>query len=200
MANADAAFGLRPMGLNVDKQTNVYAVDTTAASALYIGDPVTLTGSADANGIPEVGPCTISDTTTANNSPIMGVIVGVASSKEGTQLQNDNKYIAATPGAGKYVIVCDDPDASFVIQEDGNLGVAGVGAHYNLELAAGNATSGISKTEIDSSTADTSDATNSANVKVMRLVQSPDNSVGTNANWEVKIVNHQLRGEVNRAV
>jgi hypothetical protein len=192
MANADAAFGLRPMGLNVDKQTNIYAVDATSASAIYLYDPVTLTGTADANGIPEVRLCTIADTTTANMSPIMGVVVGVASSKEGTQLQDDNKYIAATPGAGKYVIVCDDPDATFAVQEDGNLGVAGVGNNFRLVIAAGNATSGISKTEIDSSTAGAN--VGLTNVKVLRLIQSPDNAVGTNANWEVQIADHQLRG------
>lgn len=200
MANADAAFGLRPLGLNTDKQTSVYSVDATSASAIYINDPVTMTGSADANGIPEVGPITVDDATPANNSPIVGIVVGVASDKTGGQLQDDNKYVSATPGAGKYVIVADDPDLTFAVQEDGDLGVAGVGAHFNLEIAAGNNTSGVSKTEIDSSTADVTDAAGEYNLKVMRLRQSPDNEVGTNAVWECRFVNHQLRGEVNRAV
>lgn len=191
MANADAAFGLRPLGLNVDKQTNVYSV-STSSGALYIGDPVTLTGTADANGIAEIKSCTIATTTTANMSPIMGVVVGFASDKAGTQLQDDNKYLAATPAAGNYVIVCDDPDATFIAQEDGDLGVAGVGNNYRLVLTAGNTTSGVSKTEIDSSTAGAD--VGLTNVKVLGLHQSPDNEVGTNAVWKVQIADHQLRG------
>jgi len=146
MANADAAFGLRPLGLNVDKQTNVYAVDST--NAIYIGDPVSLTGTGDDDGVPQVKLALISDATTTNNTPIMGVVVGVASSKEGTQLQDDAKYVAAA-ATGKYVIVCDDPDATFAVQEDsagGALAKTNIGQNANLEIAAGSATSGISGT------------------------------------------------------
>lgn len=205
MANADAAFGLRPIryvsGAPYNGAANVYAVDTSSAAAIYIGDPVSLAGTADAAGIQTVKSVTIDDTTTSNNTPIVGVVVGVASSRQGSQLQDDNKYVDASPSANtSYVLVADDPDLLFAVQEDGNLGIAGVGAHYNLELAAGNTTSGISKTEIDSSTAATSDAENDYNVKVMRLRQEPNNAPGTNAVWEVMIVNHAFRGETDRAV
>jgi len=189
MANADAAFGLRPMGLGSDKQTNIYSVDATGASAIYLYDPVTLTGTADANGIPEVRLTTVAATTTANNLPIVGVVVGFASSKEGTQLQGDTKYAAATPGSGVYAIVADNPDEVFLAQEDGNLGVAGVGNNFRLVLAAGSTTSGISGSEIDSSAVSTD--VGLTNVKVVGLHQSPDNEVGTNAVWKVRISKHQ---------
>lgn len=209
MANADAAFGLRPIryvsGAPYNGAANVYAISGTSGDgAVYIGDPVSLVGTADANGIQKVSLTSITaapTATTDTQEPIVGVVVGVASSRQGDQLQDDDKYVASgTGGAGKYVLVADDPNLLFEVQEDGNLGIAGVGAHFQLAITAGNNTSGISKTEIDSSDVSTSDASNESNVKVLRLRQKPDNSVGTNAVWEVMIVNHAYRSGVNTAI
>ncbi len=190
MANADAAFGLRPLGYDVDKQTNVYAVDAT--NAIYIGDPVSLTGTGDTEGVPQVKLAVISDATTTNNTPIMGVVVGVCSDRNGSSLQDDAKYVAAS-ATGKYVRVVDDPDALFVVQEDSGgaaLAVTAIGQNANLEIAAGSATSGLSGTEIDSSKIGTDTA---FSVKILGLYQTPDNAVGDNAVWKVQIANHQLR-------
>lgn len=190
MANADAAFGLRPLGLNVDKQTNVYAVDST--NAIYVGDPVSLTGTGDDDGVPQVKLAVINDAVTTSNTPIMGVVVGVCSDRNGGSLQDDAKYVAAA-ATGKYVRVCDDPEATFIVQEDsagGALAKTNIGQNANLEIAAGNATSGLSGTEIDSSKVGTDVA---FSVKILGLVQSPDNAIGNNAVWKVKIANHQMR-------
>lgn len=196
MANADAAFGLKPVrdvsGAPYCGQANLYYLNDST-NAAYIGDVVFAAGTA-VNGIEEVNKAgTIDDTTPANNTPIVGVIVGFASGKDGSQLRDDNRYVAA--GATSYALVADDPDLLFQVQEDGNFGAAGVGNTWNLEVAAGSTITGLSATEIDSSVT-AANATTGAHVRVLRLAQLPKNSVGTNAVWEVQINNHRARAGV----
>lgn len=195
MANVDAAFGLRPVRYS-DEGVNIYYCNDST-NGIYIGDPVFAAGTADSNGIEEVNRAgTVDDTTPANNTPIVGVVVGFASDKAGTQLRDDTRYIAA--GSTGYALVCDDPEALFEIQEDsvgGALAAAAVGGGYNLELAAGSTVTGLSGVEIDSSvTAATNSA--SANVRIAGLARRPDNAIGTNAKWEVYITNHRARAGV----
>ena len=192
MANADAAFGLRPIadasGAPYNGARNIYSVDATSgAAAVYIGDPVKLTGTADSNGIPQVA---IANGTT---EAMIGVVVGFASDKSGSQLQDDTKYLAGgTNNAGRYALVADDPNLVFAVQEDstgGALAATDVGSNKYLAIVAGNTTSGVSKTELDSS----SSTTSAHGVKVLRLRQTANNAIGTNAEWEVIISNH-VRG------
>lgn len=195
MANVDAAFGLRPVRYS-DEGVNIYYCNDST-NGIYIGDPVFAAGTADSNGIEEVNRAgTVDDTTPSNNTPIVGVVVGFASDKAGTQLRDDTRYIAA--GSTGYALVCDDPEALFEIQEDsvgGALAAAAVGGGYNLELAAGSTVTGLSGVEIDSSvTAATNSA--SANVRIAGLARRPDNAIGTNAKWEVYITNHRARAGV----
>ena len=195
MANVDSPFGLRPVRYN-DEDVNIYYVNDST-NAVFIGDPVFAAGTADSNGIEEVNRAgTVDDTTPSNNSPIVGVVVGIASDKAGTQLRDDTLYLAA--GSTGYALVCDNPDVLFEIQEDsagGALAAAAVGGNYNLELAAGSTVTGLSGVEIDSSvTAATNSA--SANVRIAGLARRVDNAIGTNARWEVKIVNHRARAGV----
>lgn len=190
MANVDSPFGLRPVryvsGAPYNGAANLYYFAADASIAAYIGDPVYASGTA-VGGIEQVtNTGTIDDATPANNTPIVGVVVGFASSKAGTQLRDDNRYVAA--GATSYALVADDPSLLFHIQEDGNLGNAGVGNCFNIEAAAGSTVTGLSGAEIDSSAVGT-DA--DRNLKVLRLAQTPKNSVGTNAVWEVIIQNHR---------
>lgn len=195
MANVDAAFGLRPVRYS-DEGVNIYYCNDST-NGIYIGDPVFAAGTADSNGIEEVNRAgTVDDTTPSNNTPIVGVVVGFASDKAGSQLRDDTRYIAA--GSTGYALVCDDPEALFEIQEDsagGALAAAAVGGGYNLELAAGSTVTGLSGVEIDSSvTAATNSA--SANVRIAGLARRPDNAIGTNAKWEVYITNHRARAGV----
>ena len=195
MANSDSPFGLRPVRFN-DEDVNIYYVNDST-NAVYIGDPVFAAGTADAFGIEEVNRAgTVDDATPSNNTPIVGVVVGFASDKAGTQLRDDARYVAA--GSTSYALVCDNPDVLFEVQEDsvgGALAAAAVGGGYNLEIAAGSTVSGLSGVEIDSSV---TAATNSsgAHVRIAGLARRPDNEIGTNAKWEVYITNHRARAGV----
>ena len=201
MANVDAPFGLKPLryksGAPYNGAVNVYAISDDT-NAIFIGDPIYATGSADSDGIEIVDrKGTIDDSTPANNTPIAGVVVGFASSKHGDSIRDDLRYVAANE-TGRYALVADDPDLLFAVQEDsvgGALAVGAVGGGYNLEAATGDTVTGLSAFEIDSSvTAAVSSA--SANVKILRLSQQPKNAVGTNAVWEVEILNHRARAGV----
>jgi len=192
MANSDSPFGLRPVRYDAEDVNIYYVNDST--NAVYIGDPVFASGSADAFGIQEVNRAgTIADATPSNNTPIVGVVVGFASDKAGTQLRDDARYVAA--GSTSYALVCDNPDVVFEIQEDsvgGALAATAVGANYNFTTTAGSTVSGLSGVEIDSS--DTSDNTSPyAALRIKGLARRPDNEIGTNAKWEVQIVHHQSR-------
>lgn len=200
MANVDAAFGLRPVryqsGAPYNGAVNIYYCNDST-NGIYIGDPVFAAGTADSNGIEEVNRAgTVDDTTPSNNTPIVGVVVGFASDKAGTQLREDNLYIPA--GSTGYALVADDPGLLFEIQEDsvgGALAAAAVGGGYNLELAAGSTVTGLSGVEIDSSVTAATNAAG-ANVRIVGLSRKPDNEIGTNAVWEVYINNHRARGGV----
>lgn len=195
MANVDSPFGLRPVRYN-DEDVNIYYVNDST-NAIYIGDPVFAAGTADAFGIEEVNRAgTVDDATPSNNTPIVGVVVGFASDKAGTQLRDDTRYVAA--GSTSYALVCDNPDVLFEIQEDsvgGALAAAAVGGGYNLELATGSTVTGLSGVEIDSSVTAATNAAG-ANVRIAGLARRPDNAIGTNAKWEVYITNHRARAGV----
>ena len=195
MANVDSPFGLRPVRYDAE-DVNIYYVNDDS-NAIFIGDIVFAAGTSDANGIETVDrKGTVDDTTPSNNTPIVGVVVGFASDKAGTQLRDDARYVAA--GSTSYALVCDNPDVLFEVQEDsvgGALAAAAVGGGYNLEIAAGSTVSGLSGVEIDSSV---TAATNSsgAHVRIAGLARRPDNEIGTNAKWEVYITNHRARAGV----
>ena len=186
MANADAAFGLRPVryvsGAPYNGAANKYyipASDTT--TAVYIGSLVKLAGGADANGIPTV------TGNVATSNPVVGVVVGVV-----PETADSLRYRANS--TARYVWVADDPNLLFEVQEDsdgGALAATAAGATCQLTgFTSGSTTTGLSAIELDSSnvseTSDTDD-----DVRIIALVQRPDNAVGTNAKWLVRLNVHQ---------
>ncbi len=194
MANADAPFGLIPTryvsGAPYNGAANVYAV-LDATNDLGVGSAVSLTGTA-IDGVAQVQRVTVDDETPANNTPIVGVIVGVVDDANGTVFRENVRYIDNNTAG--FALVADDPNLLFKMQEDGDLDNEGVGAHFNIEFGTFSTVFGQSRDEIDSSTAEASDSDNAYNLKVLRLFpEQATNSVGTNAVWEVMIVNHALR-------
>lgn len=189
MANADAAFGLRPVrylsGAPYNGAARKYYIPATDTdSAAYIGSLVKLTGGADANGIPVV----TANVSTGN--PVVGVVVGVV-----PETADSLRYRANS--TARYVLVADDPNLLFEVQEDGAMAITAVGATCTLTgFTSGSTVTGLSAVELDSSeiseTSDTDD-----DVRIIELVQRPDNAQGTNAKWLVRLNVHQY---VNAAV
>jgi len=189
MANADAPFGLRPVrhksGAPYNGAATRYYVPSSDSTAIYIGGLVKLAGSADANGIASV------TGNVATADIVLGVVVGVEPVTHESTI-----YRAAS--TERYVLVADDPDLIFWAQEDSvaeDMVVGDVGSTADLTgFTSGSTTSGRSSIEIDSSSA--GGTTGDHDVQVLGLAQLVNNEVGSNAIWEVRLLNHAKSGDV----
>lgn len=148
MANVDRAGGFKPVA-NLSGvatgQITMYHVKSDYATAVFIGDVVSLTGAADTGGIGDVDIC-------AAGEVITGAVVGVKVDRSVAATEHPG-YIPASTGG--YVFVADSPHQLFEVQEDsagGAAGVAAVGNVFNHTVAtAGSTTTGMSGHELDSS-------------------------------------------------
>lgn len=183
MANTDSPRGLTPAryrsGHAYTGAARIYRKSTTAG-IIGVGDPVIkVTDSSDPLGRPEI----VRHTTGA---AITGVVVGI----EPTRNDLEKKLLLSADEG--YVLVADDPDLLFRVQEDSigsNLVVTNIGQHVDLVTAIdANTTTGRSNYELDSS-ALAADNT----LIIEELVQREDNAVGTNAEWLVSINLHTER-------
>lgn len=156
---------------------NMYYHAAADATALYIGDPVLKAGSADGAGIASVVRATAA-------GAITGIVVGF--------VPNGVVDVAGYGAASTayYVLVDDDPDRIYEIQEDGvggQLAAADIGLNADYILAAGNAYSKRSGAMLDTST---KAVTATLPLKIIGLVPRPDNAFGAYAKVLVKINNH----------
>ena len=187
MANVDNPFGLKPIrmigGAPYNGSVTKYKKLSTYNAAVFIGDPVTITGTADTDGIPSVQVTTVGD-----GNAITGVVVGF----EGPPDSSDASKNYSPALTASSLLVCDDPNVIFIIQDDGAAtpAVTSVGLNAVLiDTHSGDTATGISGMEIDMNS-DGPDTDASNQLTILRLHQIPNNSVGINAIWEVKINNH----------
>jgi len=188
MANADAAFGLRPIryasGAPYNGAVNKYYVPSSDSTAIYVGGLVKMAGSADADGVPSV------TGNVATGDTVIGVVVSVDA-----DTADSTRYRAAS--TERYVYVADDPSLLFAVQEDsvgGALAATNVGNTADLTgFTSGSTVSALSSIEIDSSTA-VAPGTDE-DVQIIRLWNAPDNEIGNNAIWEVRLLNHAFAGD-----
>ena len=197
MANTDAPFGLRPIkhkgGAPYTGAANPYYIPSTYATALFIGDPVIKTGTANTAEVTEPGAGTfipgslpeINKAAAGDGNAITGVIVGFSPDP-------DNLSRSYNPASTERIAyVCDDPDVIFEIQADGAIAATQVGLNAVLIYTnAGSTTTGLSGVELDtSSDAPAADASNQ--LTILRVVNRTDNEAGSaNTKVEVKINQH----------
>jgi len=202
----------RPFGLAVynHKQTaplnmrvTKYRIPAADGSAFYVGDTVIQAAGADTNGVPNVQKG-------VSASRIRGVIVGIEmpatglASLQGTTL-NDNvvSVPASKGGVDYYVWVCDDRDATYIVQDDGittaNLVAASASLNALLTIAAGATVYSFSGTVLLSS----SFAVTAGHAwKLLGLAQMPaipgggSNAFGAYAVWVAKSNLHEFDGSV----
>lgn len=186
MANPDAPFGMRQDTVNGAPFVGVlnrYHIPVGNATILAVGDPVVSTGSADPDGVPDVGRA-------AAGASIRGYIVGFEYDRAFEDLPN---FLPASTEA--YALVADDPSGRVLLQEDsdaGALAVTDVGLNVNFIVANANSVTGRSQVEIDSSTAAT---TITLPLKLLQLYQREDNEIGANAIWECSFNIHELKDD-----
>lgn len=192
MANQNRPSGLAPVqylsGTPWNGGGRVYCIpDTDDTNAYAIGDPVTLAGSSDANGVP-----TITLATAGTGNAILGAIVSGAGAMiygGAYGVPADSPIvIPATKTRAYYVLVADDPNIIFEVQEEATgtaLAAADVGLNANLVAGANNGY--LSGWQLDRTTPGTG---STLQVKLMRLAQVQNNAFGDYAKWWVKINNH----------
>lgn len=190
MANANTPFGLAPVqylnGSPWNGQARRYYIPSSDGNAFAIGDAVVLAGSADAKGVASI-------TLATPGSALLGCIVGAGGLAYGGMSGDPNNLnttvIPATKTKDYYVLVADDPNILFAVQEIGTgtpLAAADVGLNANLVAGAN---SGYLSGWLLTNT--TEAATSTLDVKLMGLVQGIEpNGFGAYAKWLVKINNH----------
>lgn len=185
MANANTPFGLRPVrhrnGAPYNGAARKYYVPASDGTALYLGDPVIVNGSADADGVPG---CIRA--TAAGGNYITGVVVGV-------MLETQASTIYRAASTARYVLVADDPDLLFEIQEDavgGALAAADIGLNADLVAGTGSTYTGQSGFQLDTSTKAT---TNTLQLRILEVTQRADNEFTANAKVLVAINLHSQR-------
>jgi hypothetical protein len=167
MANANAPRGLIPVrGVNSQTVTGgprLYSHDAGDATALFVGDPVKITGAAQTiNGVttPDV-------IRAASGDVIDGVVVAILPSSRDSTLYG--------PASTAYqLLVDDDPNTLFEIQDVNSgtpLTTAAIGLNVNLSVYAGSTAYGTSGVALDNSSEAT---TNTLDVKIIDIVNRAD--------------------------
>ena len=164
MANADAAFGFRPVNRDGSPYNGATlravfpAADTTAA---FIGDAVKLAGASD-SGYPTVSQCAAGD-------PVFGVVTAFEANPDGLGDQyrkaSTKRFCQVAMAANSYFEVQSDDDTTALAEAD-------VGLNANFIVGSGNTSYGTSAMELDSSGLST---TNTLDLQVVALVDRADN-------------------------
>lgn len=198
MANSNAASGLRPINSNGSPYTGngvLCAVPASQTGNIFLGDPVVALGGTDAYGCPLVGIASAGAGDTILGS-MMSISNGPASGGGGavfTVTRDLPVYRQAS--IANYILVSDEPNYLFEIQEDsvgGAIAAATGGfANGNLVSGAGSTVTGFSGWQLQSSSVSSS-ANTTYQVRLLGLVRGPDNAIGVNAKWVVRLNNPQL--------
>lgn len=194
MANANIATGLRPIrdnGTPWSGQLRTAFIPAAQASNIFIGDPIVALGGGDAFGVPAVGIATAG----AGNA-VLGAVCGIVNGPAGSGVTITRDLpIYRQASIASYVLITDDPDQLYALQEDssgGAIAAATAGfANGNLVAGAGNITTGASGWQLQSSSVSSS-ANTTYQLKLLELLRGPDNALGVNAKWVVKLNNPQF--------
>jgi len=142
MANADAPFGLLPIGKvgqNRDAQgLSEYSIAANA-SAIFQNDPV------QALNTGTIGVAITTDVSLLGS--LNGVFYTDASTKKPTWANNLKASNTATDIVG---FVTDDPYERYEIQATGTIAISDIFLNGSISYTAGSTVNGISKVEIDS--------------------------------------------------
>src|SRR3990167_7859813 len=189
MANTDRPNGFRPVGTLSGTNWNGKIMKIFSPSEdVFMGDlvEITTTGEADGDGaFPTVGRFDASDVP-------FGVVVGWQ--RDPAAL--DRLYHESS--STYWVLIAHTPDLVCEVQsDDGTPTFASVGANFNVVVAAGSTTTGVSNMELDG---DTGNTTNTLPLKLIGMVDRPDNDP-TSANMKCLVTfnAHVLKGDTGSA-
>ena len=189
MANTDNAFGLKPVqhrnGAPYNGACRIYSTATGDGTAIYIGDPVILSGTSQT-----INGQIYSDVDqAATGDVITGVVVGVVA-----VTQDSLRYRAAN--TQRLLMVADDPGLLFEIQEVSGgtaLTANDAGLNANIVVGSGSTSTALSGVELNNAT---EAGTNTLDVHIVGPVQREDNAIGEHCKWLVTINRHQFANQV----
>lgn len=189
MANVDTPFGLKPVrhlsGAPYNGAVKMYATASGDGTAIFIGDPVKLSGTSQTIG----GRIYKDVDQAATGDVIVGVVVGVVPETS----ESLRHRVASTV---RILLVADDPDLVFEIQEVSGgtaLTANDAGLNANFVVAAGSSVTGMSGVELNNGT---EAATNTLDLQIVDFVNREDNEIGEHAKWLVRINRHQHANQV----
>lgn len=192
MANSNRPGGLSPLeyldGSPYNGKARQFFIPSTDPNAYAIGDPVVMAGSGDSNGIASVVLATA-----GFGNIVLGAIVGMGGTVYGgggfdPNLPNQ-AIIPATKTRGYYVLVSDDPNIVYTIQEGGaGAALTQASLGLNFDLLSGTNTGFVSGWQLDNASGNTG---STRQLQLLGLVQTQDNAMGTYAKWKVRINFHQ---------
>jgi hypothetical protein len=177
MPNVSRINGLRPVkSLGSSSPTGVietYAVLAADSTALFIGDIVKLSGTADANGV-----AAITRLTTITDSPL-GVVVGFT--PDYSNLNTPQYRLAST---ARNVLVSVAPTTVYEVQSSGATVLADIGLNAGPTYTAGSTVTGQSGMTLDIATKAT---TVTHPLKIVGVVQRPDADMADSSSWKLLV-------------
>jgi len=195
MANVDRPRGLRPVkhmnGNPYNGEINAYFVPSTDSVAMFIGDPVTLAGSADVSGKYP----TVEQAVTGTTNLIVGVVMGFGLTPEIAAIVDNLEKRYRLANEDMYVFVADDMDLIFEIQEvSGGTALTAdeVGNNVPIAVGSGNTDTGLSGVELEN----TGETAATEQLRILRLAPGIDNALGEHAKWWVMINEHAFNQEL----
>lgn len=203
MSSVSRINGLRPVkfitGAPYNGQATAYFLPSSNSDVVMVGDLVKLAGDARSPS----GVQTIARHAGGATEAAVGVVVGILFSGMGDvqnvpPVDNLNTPIYRLASTNRYVLVADDPSLVFETQTSGaTFATADVGLNAEMDVAAGNTTTGASGMTLDLATKAT---TATLPMKIVGFPNRPDNQIGdTFTNAYVMINNHQYKGGTGTA-
>ena len=200
MANTNRSKGLTPIrhlsGSPWNGQISMYYHSTAQTSALYKGDLVYSDAGLDS---PTCGPDPLGVYQSIMKAPDdSSTLLGVAwtfGSTPQVSLQSTNLNAAnyCPASTGMYIGVIDDPSVIYEIQASNATWVSSnIGDNCDT---TNNTTGGVTATGRSTSMADHGTITSgTASLRVLRMVNRPDNEIGAYCKLEVMIAENVMRG------
>ena len=184
MANLDAPSGARPFrhlsGGMI--RASEYKIASGTSSNIFTGDFVKLLATG------------YIDVASAGNR-ILGVFAGVKYTASDGEVVYKKYFPTGTTtlaSADVTAYVYDDPNITYRIQSAGSADFADIGNLADHVAGTGSTTTGQSGHEISGTT-----GTGTATFRILRLIDDPDNSAGTNGELEVAIYEHELNQHID---
>ena len=184
MATLDAPSGARPFrhlsGGMI--RASEYKIASGTSSNIFTGDFVKLLATG------------YIDVASAGNR-ILGVFAGVKYTASDGEVVYKKYFPTGTTtlaSADVTAYVYDDPNITYRIQSAGSADFADIGNLADHVAGSGSTTTGQSGHEVSGTT-----GTGTAGLRILRLIDDPDNSAGTNGELEVAIYEHELNQHID---